>query len=108
MLATISFATNVIPNNEGVKLYYILNNENKLATLQPSEDETYKGVINIPEQVTFEGITYNVATIEKEAFKDCKDLTEISIPRTITKIGGHAFKGCENLRTVNYNANNCV
>ena len=108
LLATISFAANVIPNNEGINLYYIFNDENKSATLQPSEGEAYKGVINIPENVTFEGTTYEVATIATGAFKDCKDLTEISIPKTITKIGGHAFKGCENLRTVNYNANNCV
>lgn len=107
-VATISLAATIIPNNEGISLYYDFNNELKLATLQPSESEAYKGIINIPEQVTFEGITYDVATIAKEAFKDCKDLTEISIPKTVTKIGGHAFKGCENLRTVNYNANNCV
>ena len=108
LLATISFASNIIPNNEGINLYYTFNNENKLATLLPSEGEIYKGIINIPEKVTFEGTTYEVATIANEAFKDCKDLTEISIPKTITKIGGHAFKGCDNLRTVNYNANNCV
>ncbi len=108
LLATTNFATNIIPNNEGINLYYSFNNENKLATLQPSEGEAYKGIINIPEKVMFEGSTYEVATIAKEAFKDCKDLTEISIPKTVTKIGGHAFKGCDNLRTVNYNANNCV
>ncbi len=102
------FAANIIPNNEGINLYYIFNEDNKLATLQPSEGEAYKGIITIPEQVTFEGKIYEVAIIANEAFKDCKDLTEISIPKTITKIGGHAFKGCDNLRTVNYNANNCV
>ena len=107
-ISIMGFAANVIPNAEGINLYYELNSETKLATILPSEGDAYKGVISIPEQVTFEGTTYDVATIEKEAFKDCKDLTEISIPRTITKIGGHAFKGCENLRTVNYNANNCV
>jgi hypothetical protein len=107
-ISIIGFAANVIPNNEGVNLYYNFNDELKLATLQPSEGDAYKGVINIPEQITFEGTTYDVATIATGAFKDCKDLTEVSIPKTITKIGGHAFKGCDNLRTVNYNANNCV
>lgn len=98
----------VIPNNEGINLYYSLNEDLKHATLEPCENETYKGIINIPEKISHEGTTYDVSTIAKEAFKDCKELTEISIPRTITKIGGHAFKGCDNLRTVNYNANNCV
>ena len=108
LLSTMSFAANVIPNNEGVNLFYELNNETKLATLVASEGDAYRGVVNIPENVTFEGVTYDVATIAKETFKDCKDLTEISIPKTVTKIGGHAFKGCDNLRTVNYNANNCA
>ena len=108
LVCTIANASIIIPNNEGINLHYELNSELKLATLQPSETEAYKGVINIPEQITHEGTTYDVATIASETFKNCKDLTEITIPRTITKIGGHAFKGCDNLRTVNYNANNCV
>lgn len=95
-------------NNGSTTLYYELNNTDKIATLVPSEGEPYSGIINIPENIQHEGMTYDVATIAKNAFKDCKDLTEISIPRTITKIGGHAFKGCESLRTVNYNATNCV
>jgi hypothetical protein len=97
-----------IKNNDGKILYYELNNETKLAKITISEGDPYVGIINIPEQVTHEGMTYDVATISDKAFFDCKDLTEISIPRTITKIGGHAFKGCDHLRTVNYNANNCV
>ena len=108
LMSVMGFAANVIPNAEGINLYYEFNNEKNLATLVPSEGDVYKGVVNIPEKVLFEGTTYEVATIATGAFKDCKDLTEISIPKTVTKIGGHAFKGCENLRTVNYNANNCV
>ena len=108
LMSVMSFAANVIPNAEGINLYYEFNNEKNLATLVPSEGDVYKGVVNIPEKVLFEGTTYEVATIATGAFKDCKDLTEISIPKTVTKIGGHAFKGCDNLRTVNYNANNCA
>lgn len=95
-------------SNGNTTLYYELNNTEKIATLVPSEGEPYAGVVNIPENIQHDGVNYDVATIAKEAFKGCKELTEISIPRTITKIGGHAFKGCENLRTVNYNATNCV
>ena len=95
-------------SNGNTTLYYELNNTEKIATLVPSEGEPYAGVVNIPENIQHDGVSYDVATIAKEAFKGCKELTEISIPRTITKIGGHAFKGCENLRTVNYNATNCV
>ncbi len=108
LCASTLIANVAITNNEGINLYYEFNNELKLATLIASKGETYQGNVNIPEQVVHEGITYDVAAIANEAFKDCKNLNEVSIPRTITKIGGHAFKGCDNLRTVNYNANNCV
>ncbi|MDR0448555.1 MAG: leucine-rich repeat domain-containing protein, partial [Treponema sp.] len=35
-------------------------------------------------------------------------LTEITIPEDITSIGGSAFYGCSRLRTVNFNARNCM
>ena len=97
-----------INNNDEKTIFYELNSETKLAKVTPSEGEPYSGIINIPENIQYEGVTYDVATITDKAFFNCKNLSEISIPRTITKIGGHAFKGCDNLRTVNYNANNCI
>lgn len=95
-------------NSNGTTFYYEINNEKQLATLVASEGEPYSGVVDIPESIEHNGQNYDVATIAEKAFFNCKNLTEISIPRTVTKIGGHAFKGCDQLRTVNYNANNCV
>ena len=38
--------------------------------------------------------------IAANAFKDNKELTEVTIPGTVTKIGDGAFAGCENLRAI--------
>ena len=97
-----------IPNTEQITLYYSFNSNEKQATLEASEGTEYQGIINIPEKINHEGEIYEVSIIAPKAFFNCKNLTEISIPKTIIKIGGHAFKGCDNLRTVNYNANNCI
>lgn len=37
----------------------------------------------------------------------CSDLTDIEIPESIEKIGGWAFSGCTDLKTIDFNAVNC-
>lgn len=39
--------------------------------------------------------------IDYSAFENCTSLTSISIPESVTTIGGSAFKGCSSLTTVN-------
>ena len=45
-------------------------------------------------------IPEGVVSIEKEAFKNCKGLTELTIPSSVTSIGSNAFSGCKNLKIV--------
>ena len=40
-------------------------------------------------------------TIGEAAFKDCSNLTSVTIPNSVTTIGRHAFDGCTNLQKVN-------
>ncbi len=40
-------------------------------------------------------------TIGEAAFKDCSNLTSVTIPNSVTTIGRHAFYGCTNLQKVN-------
>ena len=39
-------------------------------------------------------------TIGEAAFKDCSNLTSVTIPNSVTTIGRHAFNGCTNLQKV--------
>ena len=44
---------------------------------------------------------YTTETIGAGAFRDCKNLTELTLPASLTSIGAGAFDGCDNLRAVN-------
>ena len=67
-----------------------------------------RGYVTIPSKVKYSGKTYNVIRIDSEAFQNDWFLTSISIPSSITSIGGSAFSGCTNLTSVTFNAENCA
>ena len=56
--------------------------------------------ISIPETVSIGGITYQVTSIGRNAFKNNKSVTKLMISSKITKIGKQAFYGCKNVRTI--------
>ena len=60
-------------------------------------DDTYEGELVIPD--TIDG--YSVVRIEDASFEDCKYITKISIPDSVSYIGNYAFIGCTSLTSVN-------
>ena len=52
-------------------------------------------------------ISSSVTEIGSRAFYGCSGLTELTIPAGVKYIDTHAFY-CDNLRTLNYNAANCI
>ena len=82
--------------------------------------QPYSGEVIIPSSVSFLDVTYNVTTIgdsafedcnvtsvvlsegittiEKDAFKNCGVLTNLTIPESLSIIGGDAFEGTPFLR----------
>ena len=52
-------------------------------------------------------ISSSVTGIGNSAFSGCSGLTELAIPAGVKYIDTHAFY-CDNLRTLNYNAANCI
>lgn len=64
-------------------------------------DSKYGGNIEIPETITYDGITYTVTSIGQEAFRNCYSLKSVTIPKTIKKIGYLSFFGCSSLTKVN-------
>lgn len=55
----------------------------------------YTGAITIPSTVrSNRGVTLKVTSIGGSAFSECKGVTSVSIPNTVTSIGEKAFLGC--------------
>ena len=53
--------------------------------------------INIPQTVTFDNdpyTTYIVVSIGSEAFRECTELTSVTIPNSVTTIEEYAFRFC--------------
>ena len=60
----------------------------------------YYGEVEIPDRVTYSGISYNVTSISEAAFLDCTGLTSVTIGNSVTKIGSYAFGSCTGLTSV--------
>ena len=64
---------------------------------------------NIPATVSYDGTTYSVTAIHcmeessgggRGGFKDCRNLTSVTIPNSVTYIQGGTFSGCSSLTSI--------
>ena len=89
-----------VANDDDVTIYYSwTNNKTELAVSfrgSSYSDYTneYSGIVNIPETVVYNGVTYSVTSIGSEAFYECTDVTSVAIPNSVTSIGNQAFRAC--------------
>lgn len=78
---------------------YDIDLENKTATLAKyTGDAKYEGEITIPSKITYEGEEYTITAVGEEAFLECADITEMTLPSTIKSIGDRAFYATQQLR----------
>ena len=54
----------------------------------------------IPDTFTYDGTTYKVTYISNYAFRNCSNLTSITIPESVTSIESYAFDNCTNLTSI--------
>ena len=80
-------------------LWYNIVSKAKVADLITLRTGSYSGDIIIPESITYDGVVYRVGSISG-AFKDCKSLTSVTIPNSVTTIGDNAFDGCTGLTSI--------
>ncbi len=106
---TESTATTVVFFDEESELWFlgqiaqhtavVISIPNKKTTLKSIIDGVYWGDIYIPDEVDYEGITYEVIGIDDYAFADSKIIT-LRTPETLTSIGEYAVARCSDLTSV--------
>ena len=60
------------------------------------------GSVVIPEQILWADIYYTVTGIGEDAFRNCTNLTSITMPDLVERIGNYAFAGCSNLTGITF------
>ena len=98
LMALLLPATAVAHDIEVDGIYYNINGNEASVTFRGqythSFSNEYKGDVTIPATVTCDGTTYTVTAIGESAFLFCRDLTNVTIPNTVTTIGKDAFFRC--------------
>lgn len=56
--------------------------------------------VSIPATITVKGMKYQVTAVSKDAFKNNKKVTQVTIDKNVNNIGKNAFYGCKNLKKV--------
>ena len=83
---------------DGIYYNIISSSEKTVAVTESSY--AYSGDIIIPEQVTYNNVTYSITSIGDEAFYYCRSLASVTIPNSVTSIGDEAFYSCSGLASI--------
>ena len=82
----------------GITYRFIDNTLEKVVEVtQPIDGATYAGTKNIPMTISKDGDSYRVIGIADNAFQGCTELTSVTFPTSVTRIGNNAFDGCSQL-----------
>jgi hypothetical protein len=103
---------------DGMK-YYLFQDTDKAAI---DERNTWSGELDLPSEISYQGEAYHVNSIGHEAFRDCRELTKVRIPKEIENIIAYdlsvdemagsvlkdmnPFKGCTSLESIEVDEDN--
>ena len=80
---------------------YLIDSKAKTATLVVNPEKKYSGDIVIPKKLTTKDKKEClVVAFGEGCFSDCKDLTSITIPSSVTSLEKNCFNGCTSLDKV--------
>ena len=106
MLATNASAYDfAVKNADSVMIYYDYNNDKSEVAVTYETDSyysynSYSGDVVIPKEVKYNKKTIKVTGIGNNAFRNCKDLTSVTIPNSVKSIGSYAFFDSRNLESL--------
>ena len=87
---------------DGIYYYRISTNELEVANKVFSDQNSsaYTGAVIIPSTVTYNGKIFNVVSIGEYAFRDCTQLTSVTIPSSVKTIKTAAFFNCSQIASI--------
>ena len=87
---------------DGIYYYRISATDLEVANKVFSDQNrsAYTGSVTIPATVTYLGKTFNVVSIGEYAFRDCTQLTSITIPNSVRTIKSYAFYNCTQIAAI--------
>ena len=113
LLALVAGAGTTFASNTAVDgIWYDFDDEHLTAEVTYPGDayytpsENYSGEVVIPYYVTYNDQTYSVTGIGYHAFRNCTDVTSVTIPGSVTRIGTQAFDGCSSLTGIDVTGGN--
>lgn len=100
-LITTTNASAIVEFGYNDVLYYIHSENDKTVFVGDNVGNTrLKTELEIPAEVTYNGITYKVIGIGDKAFYECRELKTVIIPNAVTTIGNKAFSDCTGLTSI--------
>ena len=65
-----------------------------------SVQNEYTGDVVVPATFTLDGVVYSVIGVEGHSFRDCTELTSVTLPNSVKTIGAECFSKCSSLTSV--------
>ena len=77
--------------------YNFLGDSTSVYVVSSNDNSSLSGELIIPDNVSYNGVTYKVTEVGYNAFNGCKNITSLSIGNNIKLIGEIAFQGCSGI-----------
>ena len=90
-------------------IYYTLDDDLKEAIVMYNNNDfqpSYSGDVEIPESITYNGVSYDVTNINSFAFYDCESLSSVIIPSSVRNVEFKAFGRCFQLTSLTFLGDN--
>ena len=81
-------------------IYYKVEDNEAVVTYCNTTYNSYSGSVIVPSMVEKNGVQYPVTSIGPRAFRNCLNLTHVTLPDEIESIGEQAFANCLNLERI--------